>query len=55
MSEQSKHAQYCPYCQRYIEPARDEFNVVYMTEEGGFVYVHDEVIHDDDYTFTPLN
>lgn len=54
MNEPSKHAQYCPFCQRHIEPERDDFGVV-MTHEGGFIYVHDEVLHDDDYTFTPLN
>lgn len=55
MSELSKHAQYCPFCQRHIEPERDDLGDLYITHEGGFIYVHDEVLHDDDYTFTLLN
>lgn len=55
VSEPSKHAQYCPFCQRHIEPERDELGDIYTTDSGGMFYVHDEVIHDEDYTFTPLN
>ena len=55
MSEPSKHAQYCQFCQRHIEPERDELGDIYTTDSGGMFYVHDEVIHDEDYTFTPLN
>lgn len=55
MSEPSEHANYCPYCQRHIEPERDEMDEIYLTGDGGMLYMHDAVHHDKDYTFTPLN
>ncbi|ELY5775174.1 hypothetical protein [Cronobacter sakazakii] len=54
-NEQSQDARYCPFCQRHIEPARDDLGVPYRADDGGFIYVHDPVMHDDEYTFTPLN
>ncbi len=56
----NKH--YCPFCQRDIEPFIDEETgepLIVRDEEdpldeGGFVYVHDDVPHDNDYTFEAL-
>ena len=39
---------YCPYCQRNIEPERDAENQVIVVD-GGYIYLHDNVIHDEDY------
>jgi hypothetical protein len=46
-------AHYCPYCQRSILPERDEEDEP-VTVDGGLVYVHDDVEHDEDYTFGKL-
>ncbi len=56
----NKH--YCPFCQRDIEPFIDEETGEPLIvrdgkdplDEGGFVYVHDDVPHDNDYTFEAL-
>jgi sarcosine oxidase delta subunit len=45
---------YCPFCQRDISPEFDESGDAIRTEGDGFVYVHDEVHHDDDYKFEEL-
>ncbi|UIW10377.1 hypothetical protein [Flyfo siphovirus Tbat2_3] len=39
---------YCPYCQREIEPQCDTKGEVIVVD-GGHIYLHDDVIHDDDY------
>lgn len=44
---------YCPFCQRHLEPEKDEYGDVILIE-GGMVYLHDEVIHDEDYKFEEL-
>lgn len=56
----NKH--YCPFCQSDIEPFIDEETdepLIVRDEEdpldeGGFVYVHDDVPHDPDYNFEAL-
>lgn len=45
---------YCPFCQRDIEPECDEFGDIIETPEGGWLYLHDDVIHDEDYNFEEL-
>lgn len=45
---------YCPFCQRDISPELDEFGEAIRTDCDGFVYVHDEVTHDDDFRFEEL-
>jgi hypothetical protein len=46
---------YCPFCQRDIEPSEDEFGELIISDNGGFIYVHDDgVLHDDDYDFEEL-
>lgn len=42
-------AKYCPFCRKHIAPS----NVadVFSGEHDGFIYVHDDVIHDEDYNF----
>lgn len=42
-------AVYCPFCQRDIEPECDEFGDIIETPGGGWIYVHDDVEHDEDY------
>lgn len=50
-----KDKNYCPFCQRVIQPYRDEdTDEVVVLEDGGMIYVHDDVPHDDDYTFEAL-
>lgn len=41
---------YCPFCQRYIEPSNTE--EVEGGEHDGFIYVHDDVPHDEDFIST---
>lgn len=48
------NAKYCPLCQRSIEPHVDDDGEEARTDDGGFIYVHDDVLHDDDYTFGEL-
>jgi hypothetical protein len=57
-----KNKHYCPFCQRDIEPFIDEETGEPLIvsdrddplDKGGFVYVHDDVPHDNDYTFEAL-
>lgn len=44
---------YCPYCQREVSPESEDGELI-RTEEGGLIYVHDDVVHDDDYDFGVL-
>lgn len=48
------HAKYCPFCQRNIEPYVDDDGEEILTVDGGFIYAHDDVPHDDDYDFKGL-
>lgn len=48
------NGKYCPFCQRYIEPFVDDDGDEVLTADGGFIYVHDDVIHDEDYDFKEL-
>lgn len=45
---------YGPFCQRNIEPERDEDGDEIEMPEGGRLYVHDDVLHDPDYQFEEL-
>ena len=45
----SKH--YCPFCQREIEPYEEDGEIV-VTQDGGLIFVHDAVPHDDDFMHT---
>lgn len=47
---------YCPFCQRQISPEVDDDDdgEAIRTEEGGFIYVHDDVRHDESFTFGEL-
>ena len=45
--------QYCPFCKRDIEPANVE--EVESGEHDGFIYVHDDIKHDDDFDFKPMH
>lgn len=46
---------YCPFCQRDIEPyVGEDTGEVFEATDGGKIYVHDDVPHDDDYTFEAL-
>lgn len=38
---------YCPFCQRAIEPEWDD-------DEDDLVYTHDDVPHDEDFDYGPL-
>lgn len=44
---------YCPFCQRNIAPWVDEFGES-KQPDGSYIYVHDDVPHDPDYTFEDL-
>ena len=44
---------YCPYCQREIAPYEEDGEIV-KTQDGGMIYVHDAVPHDEDYNFEEL-
>jgi len=48
-----KNCSYCPFCKRIIYPSNG--SEVFNGEHDGFIYVHDEVEHDDDFDFKPLN
>lgn len=56
----NKH--YCPFCQRDISPDTDPETGEPLIlrdgadpqEKGGFLYIHDDVPHDPDYTFEAL-
>ena len=45
--------QYCPFCQREISPY-EENGEIFKTQDGGMIYVHDAVPHDEDYNFEEL-
>lgn len=46
---------YCPFCQKNIEPERDDSGeIIQMDCGGGRVFVHDDVPHDPDYQFEEL-
>lgn len=45
---------YCPFCERKVGPELDDDGEAIRTEEGGFIYVHDDVRHDDSFTFGEL-
>lgn len=46
---------YCPFCQRNIEPYIDEETQEVLTmPDGGVIYVHDDVPHDEEYNFGVL-
>lgn len=47
--------QYCPFCQRVIYPATDDLGEVIVAHDGGVIYVHDAVPHDDDFDFRELH
>lgn len=47
-------AHYCPFCQRSIMPEQDDDEELITTGDGGLIYVHDDVAHDDDYMFEAL-
>ena len=47
----SKH--YCPFCQREIEPYEEDGEIV-VTQDGGLIFVHDAVPHDEDFNFEEL-
>lgn len=44
---------YCPFCQREIEPYKEDGEVV-TTQDGGLIFVHDDVPHDEDFNFEEL-
>ncbi len=44
---------YCPFCKRDIEPINIE--EVESGEHDGFIYVHDDIEHDDDFDFKPMH
>jgi hypothetical protein len=45
--------EYCPFCQRVIYPSNvDEFM---NGEHDGFIFVHDDVPHDDDFEFKKMH
>lgn len=55
------HSKYCPFCRRHIEPFRGDDGEIFIysesddpLDEGGMVYIHDEVPHDEDYNFKEL-
>lgn len=56
----ANHDRYCPFCQRHISPETDEDGELIKYEDypgdpaPGFLYVHDDVPHDDDYTFEDI-
>lgn len=50
----NNNGRYCPYCQRVIYPHRDLTGELVTTPDGGFIYVHDDVEHDEDYDFRDL-
>ena len=37
---------YCPICSRWIAPINE--NEVEIGEHDGFIYVHDDIDHEDD-------
>lgn len=45
---------YCPFCQRDISPALDDGGEAIRVEGDGFIYVHDDVEHDEDFNFEVL-
>lgn len=45
---------YCPFCQRNISPAEDDDGNVISFPDGGVIYVHDDVPHDEDFNFGVL-
>ena len=45
---------YCPFCARNIQPAVDEDGDIIEMPDGGRIYIHDEVPHDEDYHFEEL-
>lgn len=47
-----EHAKYCPFCCRDIDPCCDENGDVIGSEYTGFVYVHDDVEHDEDWLYS---
>ena len=44
---------YCPYCQREIVPSEED-GEVFRAQDGGMIYIHDAVPHDEDYNFEEL-
>ncbi len=45
--------QYCPFCQRDIEASN--IDEVESGEHEGYIFVHDDVPHDEDYDFTNMH
>ena len=45
--------QYCPFCQRDIEASNTK--EVEAGECGEYIFVHDDVPHDEDYNYTDLH
>lgn len=45
---------YCQFCERKVGPELDDDGEAMRTEEGGFIYVHDDVRHDESFTFGEL-
>lgn len=44
---------YCPFCQREIAPYEED-GEIWTSSDGGMIYVHDDVPHDEDYNFEEL-
>lgn len=46
---------YCPFCQKTLEPFKDEFGDVLIHRDPetlavkGYIYLHDDVKHDPDW------
>ncbi len=52
-TESNPVKRYCPFCQRYIEASNEKD--VDSGEHDGYIFVHDAVPHDDDFTFKPMH
>jgi len=49
----TQHAKYCPFCQHDIEPCNvEEYE---SGEHDSLIYVHDAVVHDEDYDFGEIH
>lgn len=45
---------YCPFCQRQISPELDDDGEAIRVGGDGFIYVHDDVHHDESFNFGGL-
>lgn len=45
---------YCPYCARNINPEKDDDGYEVFAGDGGLIFVHDDMPHDEQYNFEDL-